>query len=90
MKCAYSNYLQTGRWVEVIDNINGPIIFEHAHKDLEEVEDQDKNGLIGDDLDVAEKLEDLDVVNLDEDLVEGLDEDKDVDEDIDEDEGLDC
>ena len=90
MKCAYSNYLQTGRWLEVIDNINGPIIFVHAHKDLEEVEDQDKNGLIGDDLDVAEKLEDLDVVDLDEDLVEGLDEDKDVDEDIDEDEGLDC
>ena len=78
------------RIIQVIDNINGAIIFVHAHKDLEEVEDQDKNGLIGDDLDVAEKLEDLDVVDLDEDLVEGLDEDKDVDEDIDEDEGLDC
>ena len=49
--------------------------------------------LIEDDLDVAEKLEaaeDLHVVYLDEDLVEGLDEDKDVDEDIDEDEGLGC
>ena len=43
LKWAYSNYLQTGRWVQVIDNINGAIIFVHAHKDLEEVEDQDKN-----------------------------------------------
>ena len=33
-----------GPVVQVIDNINGPIIFVHAHKDLEEVEDQDKNG----------------------------------------------